>query len=413
MKAQSFHAEGDKVIDLYASTARKIADLSARAKGVAAIAARHAEDVDLKGRFPSEAIEAAKDAGLLGAMVPRAMGGEGASISDLAEVCYILAGACASTAMIYAMHQIKVACVTRHYDGSVWHHDFLQRLARDQLLMASSTTEGQGGGDVRSSIAPIERDKFRITLERAATVMSYGEQADGVVTTARRATDAAPSDQVLVVFEKADYSLTRTLEWETLGMRGTRSAGFAMKAEGVEAQIMPQPYAEIHAQTMTPVAHLLWSSAWAGVAASAVERARMFTRKAARNAGGQLPPGASHFTKASSSLRALRALVSQALARYEAIADNPAALTAGDFQTTITLLKVDASELALATVMSAMRCCGLAGYRNDGEATLGRHLRDILSAPIMINNDRILANAGASALLNETPASLHDQARSA
>ena len=43
-------------------------------------------------------------------------------------------------------------------------------------------------------------------------------------------------------------------------------------------------------------------------------------------------------------------------------------------------------------MMSAMRACGLSGYRNDGEFSVGRHLRDVLSAPIMINNDRILAN---------------------
>ena len=395
-------------LDLGAAGDLAMIDLQARARDVAAIAARHAEVVDSEGRFPIEAITAAKEARLIGAMVPVELGGEGARVSDIAEVCYILAGACASTAMIYAMHQIKVACVARHSSASAWHQDFLRRLTRDQLLCASSTTEGQGGGDVRTSIAPIERDGVAITLERAATVMSYGEQADAIVTTARRAPDAAPSDQVLVVFEKADYTLARTLEWETLGMRGTRSAGFAMKAQGIEPQVMAQPYAEIHAETMTPTAHLLWSSAWAGVAAAAVERARMFTRKAARGAGGQLPPGAAHFTKAASSLRQLRALVSQALARYETVERDPAALTAVDYQTAVTLLKVDASELAVSTVMSAMRACGLSGYRNDGDFTLGRHLRDILSAPIMINNDRILANAGASVLLTDTPKSLCD-----
>jgi acyl-CoA dehydrogenase len=383
-------------------------DLKTRARQVAAVAAVHAAEVDAEGRFPAEAIAAAKAARLIGAMVPAAQGGEGASVSDIAEVCYILAGACASTAMIYAMHQIKVACVVRHSAASRWHQDFLRRLVRDQLLCASSTTEGQGGGDVRSSIAPIERIRSRITLERAATVMSYGEQADAIVTTARRSPDAAPSDQVLVVFEKSDYTLSRTLEWETLGMRGTRSAGFAMKAQGHEAQVMPVPYADIHAQSMTPTAHLLWSSAWAGVAAAAVERARLFTRKAARGADGRTPLGAAHFVKASSSLRQLRALVTSSLARYEAIENDPVALTAMDFQTAVTLLKVDASELAVATVMSAMRACGLSGYRNDGDFTLGRHLRDILSAPIMINNDRILANVGTSALLTDTPQSLHD-----
>ncbi len=384
------------------------ADLAARAREVAAIAATHAADADAEGRFPQEAIDAAKSARLIGAMLPVQFGGLSATVSEIAEVCYILAGACASTAMIYAMHQIKVACVARHSADSPWHQDFLRRVTRDQLLLASSTTEGQGGGDVRTSIAPVERNGTWITLERAATVMSYGEQADGIVTTARRAPDASASDQVLVVFEKADYTLHRTLEWETLGMRGTRSAGFAMKAEGREAQVTPTPYADIHAQTMTPTAHLLWSAVWAGVAAAAVERARLFTRKAARRAEAQTPPGAAHFTKAAASLRQLRALVTASLARYEAIESDPDALMAMDFQTAITLLKVDASELAVSTVMSAMRACGLSGYRNDGDFTLGRHLRDILSAPIMINNDRILANVGTSALLTDTPKSLHD-----
>ncbi len=379
-------------------------DLIARAEQVARVAAEHAEDVDARGRFPREALAALKAERLLGAMVPARLGGEGASIAELAEVCHRLGQACASTAMIFAMHQIKAACLVNHYEGSAWHADFLRELAISQLLLASSTTEGQGGGDVRSSLAPIERDGATIRLERAATVMSYGVQADAVVTTARRAPDAAPSDQVLVVFRTRDYRLTETCAWETLGMRGTRSAGFAMAAEGHELQVLPQPYAEIHAQTMTPVAHLLWSSVWAGVAAGAVERARLFIRKAARF--GQTPPAAAHYTRAAGQLRQLRALITTTLTRYEAITGDAAALTAFDFQTEVTLLKVEASELALAAVMSAMRACGLSGYRNDGAASQGRALRDILSAPIMINNDRILANLGAAAVMAETPRGL-------
>jgi acyl-CoA dehydrogenase len=39
--------------------------------------------------------------------------------------------------------------------------------------------------------------------------------------------------------------------------------------------------------------------------------------------------------------------------------------------------------------------CGMAGYRNGGPHSLGRHLRDMWSAPLMIGNDRVLANTGA------------------
>ena len=94
--------------------------------------------------------------------------------------------------------------------------------------------------------------------------------------------------------------------------------------------------------------------------------------------------------------------------RVELDAANAQALEAIDFQTGMNLLKVNASELAVATVMSAMQACGLAGYRNDGEFSIGRHLRDILSSPIMINNDRILANAATAALVSGIPDSLAD-----
>jgi len=161
--------------------------LMERAERVAAIAALHAEDVDREGRFPAEAIAAAKQEGLMGVMAPRSLGGEGAGLGEVADVCYTLGRACASTAMIYAMHQVKIACVVRHGLGAEWHETFIRRLIADQLLVASSTTEGSGGGNVRSSEGPIERDGDRISLVRDASVISYGVAADAVVTTARRA----------------------------------------------------------------------------------------------------------------------------------------------------------------------------------------------------------------------------------
>jgi acyl-CoA dehydrogenase len=338
--------------------------------------------------------------------VPRELGGEGLSTADVVDVCYALGKACASTAMIYAMHQTKVACLVRHGRGSAWHQLLLRRLCAEQLLLASSTTEGQAGGDVRNSAAPVEGGAARITLERQATVISYGEAADGIVTTARRAADAASSDQVLVAFLKDDYRLERLNGWDALGMRGTCSAGFKLVASGLREQILPESYETIHTHTMMPFAHLAWSGAWAGIAAAAVDRARAFTRKAAHRAGGTLPPAAAHLTRALATLRSLRSLIAAALERFETA--DPQTLESLDFQTGMNMHKVTASELAVATVMSAMQACGLAGYRNDGDFTMGRHLRDVLSAPIMINNDRILANVAAASLLGGTPASLRD-----
>ncbi|MHC2804539.1 acyl-CoA dehydrogenase [Bradyrhizobium diazoefficiens] len=377
-----------------------------RVARTAVAAAADADGVDRDARFPHKAFDVAREQKLLGVMIPVEFGGFGASIYDVTDICYTLGRACASTAMIYAMHQTKVACVVRHGHGIPWMETMMRRVARDQWLLASSTTEGQNGGNIRASAAAVDVAGDTVSLVRDATVISYGAEADGLVTIARRATDAAASDQVLLALAKDDYSLKRTLGWETLGMRGTCSTGFELKVDCPTDRVFPEAYDKIHAQTMTPFAHLCWSLAWAGIAAAAVTRAQAFIRKAARSSGGQMPPAAAHFTAAKMSLAKLRALIAANIEAFARAEHDERALGSLDFQSSITLLKVQASELA--TVMHAMRTAGLSGYRNDGEFTMGRHLRDVLSSPIMINNDRILANAATSTLMSGIPASLRD-----
>src|SRR5262249_541183 len=148
-------------------------DLKRRAELVASVAAAAADDVDRKTRFPEEAIAAARAQRLLGILVPAELGGEEASVSDMVDVCYALGRACASTGMIYAMHQMMVAALVRHAGGSAWHQRLLRRIGDEQLLLASSTTEGQGGGDLRKSSCAVERRDTRMTLEKSTTVISY------------------------------------------------------------------------------------------------------------------------------------------------------------------------------------------------------------------------------------------------
>ncbi len=382
--------------------------LAARAEAVATVAASHAGEVDGASRFPAEAFAAIKAQRLLGIQVPQALGGEGAAVRDVADVCFRLGQGCSSTAMIYAMHQVKVGCLVRHGQSSAAIRTLLGRVCSEQLLLASSTTEGQGGGNVRASEAAVDYQEGRISLERRATVISYGADADGIVTTARRTADAAASDQVLVAFLKSDYTLTRLQGWNTLGMRGTCSEGYVLRASGTCDQIVPEPYETIHAQTMVPLAHLYWGSVWAGIAAGATARAQTFVRNAARQSGGQLPPGAPQLTQALLKLRTLRGMLATALGAYESRMDDPKALASLQFQSLITLTKVEASELAVATVLTALRVCGLSGYRCDGEFSVERQLRDILSSPLMINNDRILASLANTSLLTPMPVSLRD-----
>src|SRR5437016_4393335 len=95
-------------------------DLRRRTEVAAAVAAAGAADVDRDAAFPEKAIAAARGQRLLGILVPTEFGGEGAGIADVVDICYALGRACGSTGMVYAMHQMMVACLVNHGRGSVW-----------------------------------------------------------------------------------------------------------------------------------------------------------------------------------------------------------------------------------------------------------------------------------------------------
>ncbi|MBL8587684.1 MAG: acyl-CoA/acyl-ACP dehydrogenase [Methylobacteriaceae bacterium] len=364
-----------------------------RAAHVAAVAARHADSVDREGRFPHEARRALADARLFGAMIPKEHGGEGAALSDIAEICCQLAQACASTGMIYAMHQIKASSLIEHGAGAPWHEDFMRRVATEQLLLGSATTEGGIGGDLRNSICAVVTEGERFTLEKNATVISYGADADAILVTARRALEAASSDQVMVVLRKQDYTLEKTSGWDTLGMRGTCSDGYLLKSAGATAQVLPQPFAEIAAQSMLAMAHLLWSSLWFGIASSAFGKAQAFVRAEARRAPGKTPPGALRLAEAGEKLQVMRSTILDGLRRYEEAKAGGDDLGSMSFVLAMNNVKTAASQTMIEVVNLCLMICGIAGYKNDTPFSLGRELRDALSAPIMINNDRILSNS--------------------
>jgi acyl-CoA dehydrogenase len=378
-------------------------DFINRAEKAAKVAEQFAAEVDKDSRFPQEAFAAIREQRLLGMLIPSELGGDGCRASDVADVCAILGAACSSTGMIFAMHQVKVACLVRHDRANAWLRGFLTDTANEQWLLASSTTEGNNGADIRNSEAAVKLNGARVRLERDASCISYGAAADAIVTTARRADASAASDQVLAVFRKCDYTLEKTKSWDTLGMRGTCSVGYMLRAEGAADQVLTEPYERIHNQTMVPYAHLFWSSTWQGIASGAFRRARAFVRQASRSSGGRMPPGAPHLTRARVTLETLRGAIQAGLSTFERNASEPGGLTSMNAQLALNFLKVEASELAATTVMSAMRACGLSGYRNDSEYAMGRFLRDILSAPIMIHNDRILSNSEAAVMMSEPP----------
>ncbi len=361
------------------------------------VAGPAAADVDKHSRFPNETFDALRAERMLSVLIPREQGGAGARITDVALAVEALGEHCASSAMIYAMHQIQVASIVRH-GHTDWLREYTEQVAASELLLASATTEEGIGGDVRSSICAVEHDGDKFHLFKKAPVISYGLYSDAILATARRTVDSPPNDQSMVLVPRLEGTLERKSEWDALGFRGTCSDGFWLNADGVVAQVFADSYGDISAQTMLPTSHITWASVWLGISTGAVDKARQVVRKDARKAVGSTPPAAVRLADLVATLEQFRSLVHGAAADYEAICDDPEALSAMGFAIRMNSLKVSASNLVVDIVGRAMSICGIAGYLQRTPVSLGRSLRDAYGAALMVNNDRLL-DASAQMLL--------------
>ncbi len=355
-------------------------------------AAPAADDVHYNARFPVETLAALKAAGLLGAMVPRELGGWAARLGDMVAVTRVIARQCTSAAMIFAMHQIQVAMLLHHghTDGLQL---FLRRLASEQLLIASAASEVGIGGDARRSICAIEPQGRGYRLEKHASVLSYGAYADAVLATARRGVDARQDEQVMVLCARPHFSLAATGPWDAMGLRGTDSRSFQLVADIESDFVLPDAGADILGGTGLATNNLLQCAVWLGLAEAAAWRAHGAVRARARRDTSGNSPGSLRLAEIAVPLEQLRETIGGATKRSEAVL---AGAVSSDARLALAMntLKVSCSSLVLDVVQRAMLVCGIDGYRGPSSPySLERHLADAYGAAIMVSNDRLLLNS--------------------
>ncbi len=378
---------------------RAFAGILERVHGIGReVVAPHAASVDAEARFPREAFAALKEERLLSCYVPVEHGGMGLTFAEVARLCEALGNYCANTAMVFAMHQIQVGCIVHHALGSPFFQRYVRELCDRQYLLASATTEVGIGGDVRSSKCAVAVDGDRFSIVKQAPVISYALDSDAILVTCRRAPDAAASDQLHVLVRREDCTLTPLSGWDTLGFRGTCSSGFTLEGRGRAEQILPVPYGDIHARTMHPFSHVVWSSLWLGIANDAVNKARTFVRAEARKSPGAMPPSAMRLAEVDSALFEMRSGVYQTTSEYQQRIRDAGESDYG-FALRVNNLKVTSSRALIDVVSQAMTICGIAAYRNDSSTSLGRHLRDAYGASLMVNNDRILGQSAVMQIM--------------
>lgn len=355
------------------------------------IARKFADEVDSESRFPIEAASALREIGAFAWPIPVEYGGLGIDPLEIAKQCAALGQNCASTAAAFAMHHTQILSVVHHSKNNPALQDYMRRVAKENRIIASVTSEVGPGGNMRTSQCAVEMNGNRYSLNKKSTTLSYGKYADDLMITARKDASAAPGDQVLVIAEGGQFTLSDEGSWNTLGMRGTCSPPFTVDAQGDAWQVMDAPFADIATQTMVPTSHIFWAASWYGVAADAVSKARELLRLKAKATPGTIPLGATRVVDLDAALQTMEFEVFGMAREYTEALQEPDrhSLSSLSFAKRINALKLTCSKSAIAIVTESLASCGIQAYKNGGPFSLGRHLRDVHSSVHQVHNDRL------------------------
>ena len=193
--------------------------LVARAAACGPLLGSHAARYDIEGTWAHESFEHVREHGLLAIGVPTELGGQGATIRELAMVQRELARHCAATALASAMHQHVTAFTAWRYRRNMAGAEAtLKRIANEGIVLVST-----GGGDfTRPKGTAIKVDGgYRVTGRKPFASQS---PAGTVLSTMAVLEDPDQGLRVLnlaIPFSSDGVSIDPT--WDALGMRGTAS----------------------------------------------------------------------------------------------------------------------------------------------------------------------------------------------
>ena len=198
------------------------------AKIAAEIGAVNAADVDEKGRFPSETIDALASAGLTGLCVPATAGGKGGGMRAFAGVTEDLAAACGSTAMIFVMHVTATQAIAT--SSTLAGRDVLLRqIASGEHLSTLAFSESGSRSQFWAPISRLEESNGHYVTSASKSWVTAAAHADSYVSTALKPSAASPLESTVYFVRTKANGVRVTSSFNGLGLRGNDSAPVSLE----------------------------------------------------------------------------------------------------------------------------------------------------------------------------------------
>lgn len=225
---------------------------------------------DIDDTFVEDNYKLLKQIGLLSAMIPKELGGQGITHQEMCDILRKISYYSPSTALALSMHQHLLAANIWKYKQNKGGEDILRKVADQNLILIST-----GARDWLESNGSIEKVDGGFLVSAVKHFASQSAVGDILVTSAPYY-DPKKGWQVLHFGVPMNSNGVKLLDnWYTLGMRGTGSQ--TVKLENVfvpeTAIVLERPKGEYHMfwNVVLTVAMPLIMSVYVGIAEKAAE----------------------------------------------------------------------------------------------------------------------------------------------
>jgi alkylation response protein AidB-like acyl-CoA dehydrogenase len=248
----------------------------------AAIAERElaprAAETDAQSRYPTEQLDALRQAGFFGLRVSREHGGQGADLLTTALVVEELAKKCPTTAMCYKMHLEAAEVICRRPTQDQVER-FVKPMARGEVFTTVAGSETWTDGDNWTStrnFSPVRKvdDGYEIKNVRKSYVTSAGHASHFFFLC--RIGDETPASSTSLLFVERDKIDARILEpWSGLGLRGNDSSPVLFNGVVPEGNRIGAEHTAMAdaAPIFPPVLGVTYAAAYLGIGSGALDLA--------------------------------------------------------------------------------------------------------------------------------------------
>jgi alkylation response protein AidB-like acyl-CoA dehydrogenase len=332
-----------------------------------------ATEIDSSGAFPRAALTALGQAGLLGLISSKDIGGLGEGHRAAAQVVERIARECASTAMVVCMHYCGAAVIEAFGQREV-----RAAVARGQHITTLAFSESGSRSQFWAPLSTAIRVDNGVRLDAKKSWATSAGQADSYVWSSKPLAADGASTIWLVPADAAGLSINAP--FNGMGMRGNHSS--PVQAEGVIAGADAMLGADgqgfdIMMGTVLPYFQLMSASISLGISEAALQKTiEHMTATRFEHLNQTLadqPVNRAYLAKMKIKVDLLRTLLDDALAALEG--------ARADAMLRVLESKAAAGELATEVTDLAMRLCGGAAFRK--EVGVERNFRDARASVVM------------------------------